>query len=933
MVSRLVRVVIGLCAASSACSTSPPSQPTAPPREFSIPNPTPVTAALERQAPARFVTATRDAQLLFAPGEIALTLQNGTSARHLRWRPQGASSVEPTPLAQLPGRVHAPGSRPAESGAAFAGIAYPSLWPGVRLEVASSREAFTYRFVLEAGSDAGAIELSWEGADRLTVTDAGRALAIGIGARTLTESGLRCFEHGSAVVEVGCSFWTRGNRYGFSVERLDRGAVLVIDPVVTWGRFVGGNLPDGSRGVAADSAGNVYLVGNTLSSNYPTTAGVFDTTFGGAGLDAVITKISPDGGLVWSTYLGGTAMDVAYGVAVDSAQSVYVVGETVSTDFPVVNAYDATTTGAATDAFVTKISAAGDALLWSTYLGGAAHDSGRAIAVDSAGAAYVTGYSGGAFPTLGGFKSVAQGDEAFVTKFDAAGALVYSSLLGGFSNELGSGIAVDGAGRAHVVGYVILSTDFPSNGGFDTTLGGNKDGFVTKVAADGASIEWSTFLGGSGSADDAFAVAVDSSGNVVVGGFTDSTDFPSTNGFATTLTGASDGFVTSIASSGALNWSTYLGGTFGASEQVLAIGVDDVGNVYAAGTTQAPDFPTLAPFQSALAGGVDAFVTRIDASGPSIVWSSFLGGAAGDEAHGLAVTGLDALYVSGLTASPNFPHSGGFGAALAGSDDAFVVRVSVPAANGDSCQFATDCTSGICEDGICCVTACGTCASCDATGTSCTVTPPDDGACGSIACSGLDTACRSYAALEANRCDTLGVCRAPDSAACVTFTELAGSCDDADACTTGDSCSAGNCVGTAVTCDDSDACTTDTCNAGSGCVFTPIAGCGEPDAAADAMADAAADATMEAASDATMEAAADATMEAAADAGGPADAATEPDATGGATPAKKKRDGGCGCRTVPATGGPSAGLGWALLAGALLRRRRRWSGSRQGCEG
>jgi hypothetical protein len=255
---------------------------------------------------------------------------------------------------------------------------------------------------------------------------------------------------------------------------------------LAYSTFLGGASTDQGSGIAVDGAGNAYVTGWTVSADFPTTPGAFDTT--AAGADAFVTKLNPAGSaLVYSTYLGGASTDQGSGIAVDGAGNAYVTGFTFSADFPTTpGAFDTTFNPGTFDAFVTKLNPAGSALVYSTYLGGASTDQGFGIAVDGAGNAYVTGLTVSAdFPTTpGAFDTTFNGGgDAFMTKLNPAGsALVYSTYLGGASNDQGSGIAVDGAGNAYVTGST-FSADFPTTpGAFDTTFNGSIDAFVTKFA-------------------------------------------------------------------------------------------------------------------------------------------------------------------------------------------------------------------------------------------------------------------------------------------------------------------------------------------------------------------------------------------------------------------------------------------------------------------
>jgi hypothetical protein len=233
-----------------------------------------------------------------------------------------------------------------------------------------------------------------------------------------------------------------------------------------------------------DSSGNAYVTGETRSNDFPT-ARPFQAT--NAGLDDVfVTKLNASGGLVYSTYLGGSLFDIGFGIAVDSSGNAYVTGLTMSNDFPTARPFQATKAGDS-DVFVTKLNASGNALVYSTYLGGSSIDDGFGIAVDSSGNAYVTGrtYSND-FPLARPFQATNAGySDVFVTKLNASGnALVYSTYLGGSSHDERSGIAVDSSGNAYVTGGT-TSNDFPTARPFQATNAGYSDVFVTKLNASG----------------------------------------------------------------------------------------------------------------------------------------------------------------------------------------------------------------------------------------------------------------------------------------------------------------------------------------------------------------------------------------------------------------------------------------------------------------
>jgi hypothetical protein len=310
----------------------------------------------------------------------------------------------------------------------------------------------------------------------------------------------------------------------------------------------GGYLNDWANAIAIDSAGNAYVTGSTTSTNFPT-RNALQSTLGSSVGNAFVTKLGPDGSnLVYSTYLGGNSADYGYGITVDAAGSAYVAGLTSSTNFPTYNAFQKTLGSSSGNAFVTKLGPDGSNLVYSTYLGGDGSDKASAIAIDTAGNAYVAGVTSSTnFPTRNAFqKALGQVENAFVTKLGAAGSnLVYSTYLGGNSYDYGYGIAVDAATNAYVAGYT-FSTNFPTRNAFQTTLGGEINAFVTKLGPSGSNLVYSSYLGGSGS-DIGYAITVDAAGNAYVTGSTTSSDFPTTNAFQATLRSPSgNAFVTKI---------------------------------------------------------------------------------------------------------------------------------------------------------------------------------------------------------------------------------------------------------------------------------------------------------------------------------------------------------------------------------------------------
>lgn len=568
-------------------------------------------------------------------------------------------------------------------------VAYRQVWPGIDVVFQGKQGMFKYDVLLQPGGLVDDIRIGFEGADGIRVDDIGNLL-IDTPFGTLTDvSPVAYQEIDDKRLSIDCRFVIRSEadgsqNIGFEMlEEVDHHYPLVIDPILLYSTYLGGSAFDSGNGIAVDASGNAYVTGFTQSSDFPTTPGAFDISLTGS-QDAFVTKLNADGtALVYSTYLGGSDTDTGDAIAVDAFGNAYVTGSTQSSDFPTtLGAYD-TTLGGVVDAFVTKLNATGTALLYSTYLGGSGLDRGGGITVDASGNAYVTGFTqSNDFPTTpGAFQTIMNGTEdAFVTKLNAAGtALVFSTFLGGGGSDTGNAIAVDAAGNVYVAGDT-GSADFPTTlGAYDTTFNGISDVFITKMNAAGTALIYSTYIGGS-ITDQSSGIAIDASGNAYVTGFTQSSDYPTTPGAFDTVFNASgsfDGFVTKLNPTGtALVYSTFLGGEnddFG-----VGIAVDAFGNAFVTGRTDSTDFPTTpGAFDTSLNGIQDAFITRFSLTGSNVLFSSYLGGGGIDVALGIALDPFANAYVTGQTTSSDFPTTpGAFDTSIGGVfQDAFVAKI------------------------------------------------------------------------------------------------------------------------------------------------------------------------------------------------------------------------------------------------------------------
>jgi hypothetical protein len=613
------------------------------------------------------------------------------SSAVLRMKLVGANAVAPSEGAgELAGKVNYfdgdDRSRWRTNVPVFGRVRYGEVYPGIDVIYYGNQQQLEYDFHIAPSADARAVSLEFDGADKVEV-DAGGDLLLTLGETVIRQPKPFVYQEvaGEQRAVEGGYVVGEGGRVGFRVGEYDASLPLVIDPTLVYSTYIGGTGGEQGLGIAVDSAGSAYIAGFTNSTNFPTANAIQSAN--GSFQDAFVTKLNAAGtAFVYSTYLGGNGNEQARGITVDSSGSAYVVGQTDSTNFPVANAFKATIGSNGGDIFVTKLNAAGTALVYSTYLGGGdSAEFGQSIAVDSAGNAYVTGSTFSTdYPvvnpiqgTFGGFTDVV------LTKINAAGsALVYSTYLGGSESEIGFDVAVDSTGNAYVTGNT-ASTNFPlANAVQGTNSGGASDAFVTKVNAAGSAFVYSTYLGGSDQ-DDGESIAVDSAGNAYVTGNTFSTNFPTANAIqpangGTTIT--QDAFVTKLNAAGsALVYSTYLGGTGG--EIGFGIAVDSAGNAYiAGGTGSLTSFPTANATQCASGGGQDVFVTKLNAAGSAFVYSTYIGGSGNENGRGVALDSSGNAYVGGFTRSSNFPvvnaAQSTFGGDATIFGDAFALKLS-----------------------------------------------------------------------------------------------------------------------------------------------------------------------------------------------------------------------------------------------------------------
>jgi hypothetical protein len=626
----------------------------------------------------------------------------------------------------------------------FESVSYAGIYPGIDLVYHGEQKQLEFDFVVAPQAKPENIVLNFAGVRRMGTDPSGNLVLTSADGNLTLRRPVAYQQDADGRKVVDARFVIAANHeVGFALGDYDHGRKLVIDPVLSYATYIGGNGDDEAYGVGADSSGNFYITGESNS-----TSGFPGSPIVTGGYDSFVTKINANGSLGYTTFVGGSGDDLGSGIAVNaSAGTVYVAGITTSTDFPVTAGVVQPTSGSpagtdcntvsstntpCTDGFVFELNSSGTPL-YATYLGGNNDDGAFGVAIDAAGDAYVAGFTYSVnFPLKSALYSMLNGtatnssapyEDAFVSEINPTGTqLVYSTFLGGGNNDFATGITVDGSGNAYIAGGT-SSSDFPlSTGAYQTKCGTDgacnasgglvfSDVFVTELGTGGGTLSYSTYLGGS-SDDYALALGLDGLGNIYVTGQTTddnpnvtTDDFPIVGGFDTQYGGsgaaASNAFVSEITPAGKGNadlvYSSYLGGS--TADAGLGIVADGAGNAYVTGSTLSGDFPLYGAFQSTLNGNSDAFLTAVANGGASLAYSSFLGGS-GDEDYdsstsgflggGVAYNASSNLYVTGTTSSTDFPTAGSalqtayggapFDAFAAVSPPGYVITATTPSA-------------------------------------------------------------------------------------------------------------------------------------------------------------------------------------------------------------------------------------------------------------
>jgi hypothetical protein len=612
----------------------------------------------------------------------AVTSQNGDPAATLRMKLVGGNPQAPIEgMGQMPGKVsYFLGNNPKAwkaDVATFAKVKYSQVYRGIDLVYYGTEGEFEYDFNVAPGADFKAIGLTFEGADKIEIAENGDLVLHTAGGDVRQKKPFAYQEIDGVKKAVACNYLVNRNQVQFAVGDYDQHLPLVIDPVVTYATYFGGNGNDIGYDITVDASNVAVITGSTTSITFP--GGNIPNK---GGQDVFITKLAPSGGASYSAFFGGGGNDSGLSVALGANGDIYVGGFTTSADFPRIGAYDNSLSGGA-DGFIVKFNSDLNAFLYASYFGGNDFEDHIRIALDPAQNIFITGRTNSndlqmvnaaqAFP--GGQNDV------FFAKLNAAGnAVLYSTYLGGGAVEtaLGCGLAVDKQGNAYLTGAT-ASLDFPVKNAFQQSKGdGNtflRDAFVSKLnphLSGNASLIYSTFIGGT-SSDLATAIAVDAQGNAYITGETGSDDFPLENALQPLRAGGFDAFVLKLNANGNdVVYATLFGGP--GEDSGSGIKVNSANEVYLSGSV-GQSLPALNSLKAYM-GSVDGFVAKFNAAGNAISFFSYFGGSSDDVSQAVALDAAGNACVVGLTESANFTKVNALQQNFAGGNtDAFVARI------------------------------------------------------------------------------------------------------------------------------------------------------------------------------------------------------------------------------------------------------------------
>ena len=614
-------------------------------------------------------------------------------------------------------------------------ITYKAIYPHIDLVLEAKAHGMEYSFIVYPGGKVADIQLQWNGlGDMKELGNGGIAYALPVGATgwspnngfaiekqgdrpvapTFTESAPVCYQTGT---EDYLFFQKNGNLKSpspinsklkikksrpngmagratlfFSVPHYDKTKTLVIDPVLDWGTYFGGDGNDLGNGVAHDANSNVYLIGITESDHGIATSGSYQSSFGGAVYpyydhDAFLAKFDSSGNLNWATYYGGIGDVYGYGIAIDTSGYLYITGYTNHNGkIATKGAWQTKYGGGNDDAFLAKFNSAGG-LTWASYFGGKNTETGNGIAIDPSGNVYIAGqtYSDSGIATSGAYQTFyAGGSDAFLAKFDSAGSQKWATYFGGTNIDQVTCAATDASGNIYITGVSYSDSGVATTGAYQTKGdSASGDAFLAKFDGTGALL-WATYYGGSDN-DEGYGVATDHAGSVYITGLTYSESNIATAGAYQTFYGGDySGFLAKFSASGNIKWATYYGGS--GIDYGTGVATDIIGNVYIVGTTTSASLiATAGAFQTFCSGACDIFLAKFNSPG-NLEWATYYGGTDYDYSSGITINATGNAFITGWTGSASgIASSGAFKTINSGGYyDAFLAKFNFHLYNTDA---------------------------------------------------------------------------------------------------------------------------------------------------------------------------------------------------------------------------------------------------------
>ena len=552
-------------------------------------------------------------------------------------------------------------------------IVYEDIYPNIDWVIYKNDGGVKYDFIVKPNGNPDLIKLKGKWVEKMSIDPSGN-LVLENRMGSVQDSKPLSFQQNE---RVETSFVLNDGVVSFMVDDYDKSETLIIDPDLIWGSYYGGEGTDGLNSVTTDSSGNVYVCGTTYGSSTLASGGYLNTNAAlqGGTAAAFLVKFNEAGERVWATYYGNSWTG-SFSVAADSEENVYMLGFTYDVIGIAFNGYQNSLAGF-TDAYIVKFNPEGERL-WATYLGGNDDESGLAIALDSEDNLYATGNtSSNNFPVLNAFQDEsADGGvfgEAFLSKFDASGGLLWSTYYGGSGFDDAFSVACANNGDVFITGRT-NSTNIATPGAHQTAIGGGtSDAFLAKYNSTG-SLQWSTYYGGSGE-DRAFGCTTDNMGNAFICGRTGSSSGIAFNGFQNTF---APSYLAKFDLSGQRLWGTYYGQSIASDFNVAySCATDGDNNVYIAGVTDNTSNISSQGFQNNYGGGTsDSYLVKFNPSS-SRLWGTYYGGSNNDRVRGMHVDAANQIYVAGTTQSTNNIFFEGFQSTLE-NESGFVAKIGCP---------------------------------------------------------------------------------------------------------------------------------------------------------------------------------------------------------------------------------------------------------------